>query len=201
MQIASSMTSAFMRLFGRKPKDPLPPPEKVTDMARNPPVNGQLASPQPHGVFFGTHGNQYVVKPENVDGHVLVIGGTGSGKSSCVAIPTLRNWNGSIFAVDIKGELYENTKEYRKNIKLFAPQDKDSLYRYDPFVFLNASPNPAQEARAIAQAIIPLPSDAKEPFWIESAQIILTGAILHFYHEKKSFIDTLKKIQSSAPKS
>jgi hypothetical protein len=34
MQIASSITSAFMQLFGRKPKDPLPPHEQVTAMAR-----------------------------------------------------------------------------------------------------------------------------------------------------------------------
>jgi type IV secretion system protein VirD4 len=200
MQIASSVTSAFLRLFGRKPKDPLPPPEQVTAMARNPPVNSRLASAEPCGVFFGTHGKQYVVKPEDVDGHVLVVGGTGSGKSSCVAIPTLRNWKGAVFAVDIKGELHENTRQYRENIKLFDPQNKNNAYSYDPFVFLNQSPNPAQEARAIAQAIIPLQPDAKEPFWVESAQIILTGSILHFHHEKKSFIDTLKNIQKFSPK-
>jgi type IV secretion system protein VirD4 len=135
-----------------------------------------------------------------MDGHVLVIGGTGSGKSSCVAIPTLRNWKGAVFAVDIKGELHANTKEQRQNIKLFSPADKNNAYSYDPFVFLNKSPNPAQEARAIAQAIIPLPPDAKEPFWVESAQIILTGAILHFHHEGKNFIDTLKNIQKFNPK-
>jgi len=200
VQIASSVTSAFMRLFGRKPKDPLPPPEQATQAAKNPPANRLLASPIPCGVFFGARGGQYVVKPENMDGHVLVVGGTGSGKSSCIAIPTLRNWKGAVFAVDIKGELYQNTKQYRKNIKLFDPQNKSNAYSYDPFVFLNKSPNPAQEARAIAQAIIPLSPDVKEPFWVESAQIILTGAILHFHHEKKSFIETLKNIQMLSPK-
>jgi type IV secretion system protein VirD4 len=96
--------------------------------------------------------------------------------------------------------LYENTKQHRQNIKLFDPQDKNNAYSYNPFVFLDKSPNPAQEARAIAQAIIPLPPDAKEPFWVESAQIILTGAILHFHYEKKTFIETLKNIQRFSPK-
>jgi type IV secretion system protein VirD4 len=200
MQIASSMTSAFMRLFGRKPQDQLPPPEAVTAMAKNPPANKLLASPVPCGVFFGARGKQYVVKPENIDGHVLVVGTPGSDKSSYIAIPTLRNWNGTIFAIDIKGELYQNTKKHRQNVKLFDPQNKNNTYSYDPFVFLNASPNPAQEARAIAQAIIPLSPDIKEPFWVESAQMILTGAILHFHHEKKSFIETLKNIQMFSPK-
>ncbi|MDR0372085.1 MAG: type IV secretory system conjugative DNA transfer family protein [Nitrososphaerota archaeon] len=131
-----------MRLFGKKSNDPLPSAEQATFAARNPPANRRLVSPQSCGIFFGARGNQYVVKPENVDGHVLVVGGTGSGKSSCVAIPTLRSWKGSIFAVDIKGELHANTKEHRKNIKLFSPVDKNNAYSYDPFVFLNESPNP-----------------------------------------------------------
>ncbi|MDR2719895.1 MAG: type IV secretory system conjugative DNA transfer family protein [Nitrososphaerota archaeon] len=45
----------------------------------------------------------------------------GSRKSSCIAIPTLRYWKGTIFAVDIKGELYANTKDHRRKIKVFAP--------------------------------------------------------------------------------
>jgi len=199
VQIASSVTSAFMRLFGRKPKNPLPPPDKATAMAKNPPANRHLASSEPRGIFFGTRGSQFVVKSEDTDGHVLVVGGTGTGKSSCVAIPTLRHWKGSIFAVDIKGELYTNTKQHRRNIKIFDPSNPENRYVYNPFVFLNESNNPAQEARAIAQAIIPLPYDVKEPFWIESAQIILTGAILHYHHAKCTFIETLRKIQSQPP--
>jgi len=138
-----------------------------------------------------------VTKPEKTDGHVLVVGGVGSGKSSCIAIPTLRSWNDSVFAIDIKGELYDKTKNYRPNIKVFNPLNENS-YGYDPFYYLRASRNPIQEARAIAQALIPLPPDTKEPFWIENAQNILTGAILHFYSDL-SFIDTLKEIQLNSP--
>jgi len=196
VQIFSSVASAFLRLFGRKPNLP-PPSDDVT--AKNPPVNRRLASSEPHGVFFGKYENQYVVKSEDMDGHVLVCGGTGTGKSSCVAIPTLRNWRGTIFAIDIKGELYTNTHQHRKNIKIFNPEDRQNSYIYNPFVFLNESNNPAQEARAIAQAVIPLPYDAKEPFWVESAQIILTGAILHYHHAKCTFIETLRNIQNQNP--
>ena len=199
MQISASIASSFARLFGRKPKNALPPAEQVTAMAKNPPVNKQLLSPIPRRVFFGARGNQFVVKSEDTDGHVLVVGGTGTGKSSCIAVPTLKSWKGAVFAVDIKGELYANTKLYREKIKIFDPSNIDNRYVYDPFVFLNQSNNPAQEARAIAQAIIPLTYDVKEPFWIESAQIILTGAILHYHHAKCTFIDTLRKIQSQPP--
>jgi type IV secretory pathway TraG/TraD family ATPase VirD4 len=71
------------------------------------------------GYIFGKVDNRLITKAEHVDGHVLVVGGVGSGKSSCVVIPTLRAWNSGVFAIDIKGELYEKCHEYRPNIKVF----------------------------------------------------------------------------------
>jgi len=200
VQFFASAFSVFLRLIGRPRKDHKKAAEKAAFEAKNPPANRQLASAKPRGVFFGKRRNQYVVKPEQTDGHVLVVGIPGSGKSSCIAIPTLRHWQGSVFAVDVKGELYAKTRQHRKNIKIFEPQNEKTNYYYDPYVFLAKSNNTAQEARAIAQAIIPLPHDVKEPFWIESAQIILTGAILHYYDAKCTFIQTLVEIQSKSPK-
>ena len=69
MQIASGVTSVFMRMFGRKLKELEPPFE-----ARNPPANKQILRPIPRGVFFGARGGQYIVKSEEMDGHVLVVG-------------------------------------------------------------------------------------------------------------------------------
>ena len=166
----------------------------------NPQPTDRIVRNTREGIIFGNKNGQIVGRHENMDGHVMVVGGTGSGKSSCVVIPTLRAWQSSIFAMDIKdgGELYEKCKQFRPNIKVFNPKDENA-YGYDPYIFLRESTNPAQEARAIAQAIIPLPPEAKEPFWIESAQSILTGAILHYYTEY-SFIETLENIQSVSPK-
>jgi len=202
-RIISWLMSAFWRVLRPRKEDPRKAAARVTLAARNPPVNRDVISVERRGVFFGTQGNSqhnfYVVKPEGLDGHVLVVGGPGTGKSSCVAIPTLRHWKGSVFAVDIKGELYANTRGYRKNIKVFDPQNPKSQFVYDPYVFLKESRNIAQEARAIAQAIIPLPPNAREPFWVENAQIILMGAILHYYDAGLSFIETLRKIKSYSP--
>jgi len=157
-----------------------------------------IYSPKPCGVVFGKQGSGYITKPEDMDGHVLVVGGVGTGKSSCIAIPTLRSYGESIFAIDIKGELYDRTKTHRPNIKVFNPLRENS-YGYDPYFCLYHSHNPAQEARAIAQAIVPLPPDTKEPFWIESAQNILTAAILHFSAQGLSFLQTIQQIQSRPP--
>lgn len=148
--------------------------------------------------MFGKQDKAYITKPEDLDGHVLVVGGVGTGKSSCIAIPTLRSWGKSVFAIDIKGELYEKTKANRPNVKVFNPINSYS-YGYDPFHCLYTSPNPAQEARAIAQAIIPLPPETKDPFWIESAQNIFTASILHYSLQRLSFLETIRQIQSMSP--
>ncbi|MCL2398946.1 MAG: type IV secretory system conjugative DNA transfer family protein, partial [Defluviitaleaceae bacterium] len=93
-----------------------------------------------------------------------------------------------------KKHVYVCASRYRPHIKVFDPQDKNA-YGYNPYAFFINSSNHAQEARAIAQAIIPLPPETKDTFWIESAQTLLTGAILHYYGVGYSFIDTLNEIQ------
>jgi type IV secretion system protein VirD4 len=166
--------------------------------AISPTIPQPLISFTLHGVMFGTKNRNYIIKPETLDGHILAIGGSGSGKSSCIAIPSLWGWNERVFAIDIKGELYQQTAQYRPNIMRFNPLDERAL-GYDPFYFLYHTNNPVQEARAIAQAIIPTSPDIKEPFWIESAQTILTGAILYFFSQGASFIEAMQEIQSTPP--
>jgi type IV secretion system protein VirD4 len=107
-------------------------------------------------------------------------------------------WGEAVFAIDIKGELWEKTRHKRTNAKVFNPLSANT-YGYNPYYLLNDSDNPAQEARAIAQSLIPLPPNVQEPFWIESAQGILTGAILHYNAQGLSFLDTAERILSTAP--
>lgn len=190
-RLAAFFKNPLKFLKGNSDKDK----EEASDYdAKNPPPNAKILSTTRHGVFFGTWRDKYVIKPEETDGHILVVGGTGTGKSSCIAIPTLRSWKGRIFAIDIKGELYKNTVAKRKNIKVFEPTNKNGRYVYDPYFFINDSTNSAQEAFAIARAIMPLSPDVREPFWIESAYNLLAGAILHFHHEGQTFIETLRKM-------
>lgn len=43
----------------------------------------------PEGFIFGKKAGRYLIKPDDIDGHILVIGGAGSGKSSCLGIPAV----------------------------------------------------------------------------------------------------------------
>lgn len=164
-------------------------------------VDGNVISLVPStnlkGVVFGRLNGKYAVMPETTDGHILVVGGAGSGKTASIAIPTLMSWKERVFAIDIKGELYQKTGKSRGfgNIKVFNPTD-EGAFGYDPFYMLRTSTDVPSEARQIAMSICPLPPDTKDPFWIKSAQNLLTGLIMYFFDLGYNFSETMLAIKA-----
>lgn len=147
------------------------------------------------GIVLGKMKRDYLVMEEQAEGHIMVVGGQGSGKSSCVAIPTLLNYTSSIFAIDIKGELSEVSRNFRADMKVFDPLDKNSPH-YDPYFILQQG-NKVQGAREIVNSIIPIGANEKDPYWKQSAQNLLTACILHFENEGKDFPTTCKYIMQT----
>ena len=147
------------------------------------------------GVVLGKANNKYLVMEEHSEGHIMVVGGQGSGKSTSVAIPTLLNYNSSIFAIDIKGELSETCKNYRTKRKVFNPLNENSPH-YNPYSVLNEG-NRVQGAREIAHSIIPIGENEKDPYWKQSAQNLLTACILHYESGGKDFPTTCKEIMQT----
>lgn len=154
----------------------------------------------PEGFIFGKLGNSYVTKAETEDGHIAVLGGAGSGKSSCIAIPSLVSWQSTIFAIDIKGELTEKTADNRirqgHTVKVMNPLDSDS-YGFNPFFILQDSRNLIQDVKEIVQAIVPVQIGEKDPFWTESSQNILSAALLFGYENHLSFTDSIELLQTT----
>ena len=167
--------------------------ESIERQGNNVPAFMLQTQKMPFGLFFGVKRGQdsngesalrYVGKPTDRDGHVLVVGGAGSGKSSCIVIPTLSTWKGNIFAIDIKGELMANwvTHRHKRPTKVFGfEKEKGINSGYDPFYLLReGDPDDlVQNAREISQAIIPVPPNVPEPFWTQAAQHVLTAALLY----------------------
>lgn len=153
------------------------------------------------GVVFGKSNGKYATMPESTDGHILIVGGAGSGKTAAVAIPTLMSWKERVFAIDIKGELYEKTKKARgeATIKVFNPTDRNA-YGYDPFYMLKTADDISSAARQLAMSIIPLPADVKEPFWIKNAQNMLTGFLIYLQWLGESFSSSMQIIKGTPTK-
>jgi type IV secretion system protein VirD4 len=127
---------------------------------------------QGNGILFGRHYNGFVSKPPDVEGHTLVIGAPGTGKTSAVAMPTLFMWPGAVLAIDIKGELSRTTANQRSkygSVYIFDPDHGG--HGYDPIALCGT----IDGAQDLSRTLIPLPKDSRDPFWIQAAQSLLAA--------------------------
>ena len=144
-----------------------------------------------------------VVKPIDEDGQIAIFGGSGSGKTSGPVIQTLcRTWRAPFFAIDIKGDLKANYDKIasNRNSKVFSLRG-ETAYTYDPFEFLrkDGEENLVANVQELANAIIPLPLNVKDPIWIDSARNFLTSSILHFFNLNVDFICAVINIMTTPP--
>ncbi|MDL2302150.1 type IV secretory system conjugative DNA transfer family protein, partial [Lachnospiraceae bacterium OttesenSCG-928-D06] len=155
-------------------------------------------------VFFGTVSfgsiTYYIGIPPDAEqcNHFLVTGLTGSGKSSCIAKQTIDLFRGTIFAIDIKGELTKCWQDIRRTNKrptkiLNFSKKNLTGNTYDVYQWIREGDSRflVQNVRELANAIIPMPQNIRETFWIDSARIILTAVILYHFELKTSFNETM----------
>lgn len=164
--------------------------ERQKKRAMHPPVAKELRRNRPiEGDFvLGKQGRNYVCWNTDKDSHILVIGGSGSGKSSCLVLPfLLNNQNATVFAVDIKGELVAKGKmKDDPRICVFSPHDH-SGWGFNAFYGLGVESTPQdilQVMQTIAFSLIPL-GESKERFWSISARNMLTGLLIFYYNSGK----------------
>ena len=58
-------------------------------------------APKARGVLLGQKYGLLAYSPERDEGHIIVMGPSGTGKTSALLIPTLRSWQGTALVVDI----------------------------------------------------------------------------------------------------
>lgn len=94
------------------------------------------------GLIFGRDGIHLIAIPSNSECNIAVFGPPGSGKTSGLAIINAMQFNGSVLAVDIKGDLYHYVHRHSKRtIIRFAPDAKDALHiscHFDPLAGLES---------------------------------------------------------------
>lgn len=159
------------------------------------------------GVFLGLEtvwGKGYCVgKRSDVEGNILTAGINGAGKSHVLVKSSLRTWRDIIVALDIKGELsncYMRLK--RKGIvkrPYFTFDPTNGGTHYDVYALLDRNdPHFIQYVREIAYAIIPMPLNVREPYWIKMARDFLSGAIVYYFERGYDFIDTILLVQQTS---
>ena len=171
------------------------------------PIKLELNLYDESGMFFGTkyERNFFVGKPTNEDGHILVIGSPGSGKTEAVVKPTIMTWRGVQIIIDVKGDLHKHwlrvNKHTGKKVKVFSPgAPKGCSCSYDPYAPLRhgGADNVIGNARDLALALMPLLPSVKDPIWIKSAQNFLTGVIIYHFNMDVTFVETMVAVQLSS---
>lgn len=114
------------------------------------------------GFFFGLRGKkheQFVGKSDDIDGHILVTGYPGSGKTRKIVIPSMYTWRSSQVILDVKCNLHHyrpsGTCHSGKKLLLFSPGNSSSC-RYDPFALMRNSgdENVISYASDLAEAMV-----------------------------------------------
>ncbi len=158
------------------------------------------------GLFLGlpkSSGGNYIGIPQRAEGNIIVVGGNGSCKSSGIAKPTLRTWQGAICATDIKGELSDFYAELHscglatRPYIIFDPMQIDGP-SYDPLWMLSHDnkDNLFNNIKEIAMIIAPVSPQDKDPFWAKTEQDVLAAALLYYFKLGLSFSEIICKILS-----
>lgn len=154
------------------------------------------------GVVFGQLlGGMVIYSPSNEEGHIFVVGGSGSGKTSALLIPTLQQWPGPFLAVDISGDISSNV--HPKNAISFAPCSPDTPC-YDVFAAIDeqagnvqAQDEQLEKLSFLLMPDVPGASDASI-FFTREGRKILTAALIAFYHTGLDFPEICRKVVSSS---
>ncbi|NEJ26061.1 type IV secretion system ATPase VirD4 [Rhizobium leguminosarum] len=138
------------------------------------PIFGKTSGP----LGFG----QYLTDGEQP--HSLVVAPTRAGKGVGVVIPTLLTYNGSVLALDVKGELFDLTSRARlkrgDRIIKFSPLDREGrTHCYNPVLDIVATPLERRfsETRRLAVNLIAPTGKGAEGF-IEGARDLFVAGIL-----------------------
>ena len=126
--------------------------------------------------------NNYLPVDKRGNINVLVVGGSGSGKSASYSIPNAYQMLGSYVFTDPKGELYDKTAGYLKEngykikvLNLVHPQYSDG---YNPLMHISSE----IDVDVIANTIVKgqkTEGGGSDPFWDDSAEMLLKALIYY----------------------
>src|SRR5262249_11235721 len=115
--------------------------------------------------------------------HVLVCGGTGSGKGVSIIIPNLLTYRrGSVVCFDTKGDLYETTASRRaargQRIVRLAPFNggKDAFNPLD--TISSDSPGLVDSAREMEESLVVRQGTESDPHWNDKSVQVITAVLV-----------------------
>lgn len=138
-----------------------------------------------------------------INNNVLVIGGSGSGKSRFIIKPNLLQANCSFVCTDPKGELVEACGDVLEKdgyrVVVFNLCDFEASNHYNPFAYVHSDDDIFKLVDCFWRNTTPSGSSKGDPFWDFSAQALLNAVCLYLYHatpkEDQNFTNVIRLLQ------
>lgn len=119
--------------------------------------------------------------------NVLVVGGSGAGKSRTYAIPNIMQCNCSLMITDPKAELLRKTggllERMGYEVRVFDLIHPDTSFGYNPFEYVQDDKDVLKLITNLIQNTTPKGSQSNDPFWEKSETALLQALMLYLLHE------------------
>lgn len=146
---------------------------------QKPPMQNKLLTQQ---VRIGLDGRKH---RRNLN--ILVIGGSGAGKTRFYGKPNIMQANTSFVVTDPKGEILRDTgrllleKGYEVRVLDFINMEKSHCY--NPFVYLKDDNDVQKLVTNLFKATTPKNAQPQDPFWDTAASMLLLALIFYLKYE------------------
>lgn len=119
--------------------------------------------------------------------NVLVVGGSGTGKTRTYAVPNVLEAGCSMVITDPKGEILRKTGGFRKRagyeVRVFDLLNPDASFCYNPFRYVRDDKEVLQLITNLIQNTTPPHAQSSDPFWEKSETALLQALMLYLLHE------------------
>ena len=119
--------------------------------------------------------------------NVLVIGGSGAGKTRFYCKPNIMQANTSFVVLDPKGEQLRDTghllEQEGYEIRVLDLINMDRSHCYNPFVYLRNDNDVQRLVTNLFKATTPKGAQTSDPFWDTAAQMLLLALMFYLLYE------------------
>ena len=119
--------------------------------------------------------------------NVLVVGGSGAGKTRFYCKPNLMQANTSFVILDPKGEIVRDVGNLLEKkgyeIRVLDLISMEKSHCYNPFVYLHSDNDVQRLVTNLFKSTTPKGSQSNDPFWDTSASMLLSALVYYLHYE------------------
>ena len=119
--------------------------------------------------------------------NVLVVGGSGAGKTFSYCKPNVLQANSSYVVLDPKGEIVRDTghllEEKGYEVRVLDLINMEKSHCYNPFVYIKTDNDVQKLVTNLFKSTTPKGSQSNDPFWDTAASMLLLALIFYLKYE------------------